>query len=48
MTAKDIMVEQSSWMNYIYNHLGEFSKIEANSKKEVAKEKAKPKIEILG
>lgn len=48
MTAKDIMVEQSNWLNYLYNHLGEFAKIEADSKKQTEKQKNKPKIEILG
>ena len=48
MTAKDIMVEQGNWMNYLYQHLGEFGKIEAESRKQVTKEKSQPKIEILG
>ena len=40
MTAKDIMVEQGNWMNYLYQHLGEFGKIEAESRKQVTKEKS--------
>jgi hypothetical protein len=47
MTAKDILVEQGAWIDYIYSHLGEFAKIEDQSKAQLV-QKAKNVKTILG
>ena len=48
MTAKDILVEQGAWIDYIYSHLAEFGKIEDESRAKVDAEAKKPKKTILG
>ena len=48
MTAKDILVEQSNWIDYIYNHLGEIGQMKDEANKVAQKAKSEPKVEILG
>ena len=48
MTAKDILVEQGAWIDYIYGHLGEFGKIEDAENAKVEAEAKKPKKQIMG
>jgi hypothetical protein len=42
MTAKDILVEQSNWIDYIYSHLGEIGQMRDESQKAFEKEQKKP------